>query len=1320
MYTDVGKKEKNLYKKKKEGLDLHLFPSFKQHKKLFEILMTDTTTNDNDEHTVDDDYYPMWTKVYGPKHQMYGYFNNFDGSFEWEKPDDYDDARDNNYMGEKLPYSAMPLHMGRLIAAKRIQIMVRARAGRKLVRSLKGDRKFGSMSEKERIFLNDHLYGWIELLDFTNSFRRIDLTDTHKRYPYWYHPGTAAEVWEKPGEMVNGENLHAKLTDLEARQAERKLKRKEAEARRKEHVASMELGLKEVHAKVNNEVAMQEFKAHLREKRAAEHREQLQKLEGELSIKHEDEIIQKKMREEKQAKISAERAVLHQEKMKEDEAKMHKEQSEHDKLVADLERRASVVLESGSGPWKLHVGIKSATGLRAADWALRGGGKSDPYAKIFLNGRQVGKTSALKKTLDPVWNEDIDVLIESIEELGKISWETSELAIRVYDYDLVGSDDLLGEIVFREHELLTLVNLVKDDDGMHDEHQIKRAISEMNNVLGYNEYNLTDPEGVVIKKKKEQAQGSITIAADLRVVLKKRHVLEAKQGSSAKKKKKQRAKEHQEKMMDVHDNEYKKAAYHAETGVLIAELMLPLDQESVSEWILETTFINARGLKKADRWGKSDPYVTVYVNGVSVGSSNVIKKTLNPDWNQTKDLLVHRKKCFTKKGKKTWKDSTVTFEVFDHDLVGMNDPLGQFKLKGQDLLGFVTAEARKAQEEEVADRQLFERSDKKGKGTLRVTAILKPAGSEAIAAVNAENERLAAIEARKVPAPWTVWLRMYDNVAHAEYWVHSQTGATMFDLPIPKESTKEQESKRIARVLPEELEQGPPLPYRQHMAALLIGKLARRRKARTRVLKKRGEIMSGRNGGGIDQIWIQTFHPYGCRRYFWNCITDEIVWDQPPKEMKELRSKWIRSYDATVGKFYYHQPPFDMGSWQWNIPKEFTPGGRATVVSAATSIQGMYRSFLSRMGHTRKGERKNMFSFTTMTTGKKKFKKKLRVVQRAKQTATEMSTADERAEIKLTKSVKRLEDVIENFELPFRHRSSRRSDRRKVLNATQTAIADAVTMSAAAGNRIAASRGLDTPALTKPTTEGKLSRTQQEIMSDEVEAFVQKVKLATEAVDGATAMIAWYEVETVYRLKRLLAGLTAMDIYHLSAPAQEDIGSAHEKLKTTIHDSEHVVSEMLGKLGKGFRKALRRWGKMMNEDCGSSLAAVSTSDLLPVDRTLEGVHDPLRYGRYYWMTVKKSRMMPFPVDLGGISYKRVRGYITQISKSIYMALSHANKYLMLVGDERDVRIGREEVCCCVLLFSPPLPPTHTHTHNTLTHTHSHTPILTPDVFIFCF
>jgi hypothetical protein len=32
-----------------------------------------------------------------------------------------------------------------------------------------------------------------------------------------------------------------------------------------------------------------------------------------------------------------------------------------------------------------------------------------------------------------------------------------------------------------------------------------------------------------------------------------------------------------------------------------------------------------------------------------------------------------------------------------------------------------------------------------------------------------------------------------------------------------------------------------------------------------------------------------------------------------------------------------------------------------------------------------------------------------------------------------------------------------------------------------------------------------------------------------------------------------------------------------------------------------------------------------------------------------------------------------------MSKPIYNSLEHAKRYLMLVGDERDKRIGREEV-----------------------------------------
>jgi hypothetical protein len=1235
----------------------------------------------------DDDYYPMWTKVLDPNKEegtatltrpcgAYYYYNNFDASIEWDTPDDYNAVRDKNFTLEiqKLPYSSMPRSMSRLVASIRIQSMARAHKGRKRVRAVKGDKLFESMTEEKRTLTRETTAGWLQLIDFGNVV-------VGQHYMYWYHPGTMVEAWDKPTAATEAEILAAQKKKVQAQKA-----------RRREHSERMSRGFEEQNAKVDAKQKRREFKKQQRDVRAEQHKTKMDQLHDDLHSKHNDEIIQKEEKKEKQATISAERAVEHQAKMNEDLQRMTAKQQEHDTLIHDLERRADLVLERGSGPWKLHIGVKSATGLRAADWALRGGGKSDPYVRVLLNGKDVGKTKSISKTLDPVWDANINVHIATIAELGAESWEDSELLLKVYDYDVVGSDDLLGQLSFAGVELLRLLGLTKDDEGNMNEEQRRKSMNESQNELGYSEHPLNDPEGMKVKKK-EQAKGSLTLAADLRVVLKKRHVLDAKKGAKKGKKqsqkdKKKNAKDHESHMEDLQQQEHIKAQYHAEAGVQIAEHMLPLDQNAVKEWVLEATFLSATGLKKADRWGKSDPYVQVYVNGISLGSSSILKKTLNPEWNQTKDLLVRRKKHMKGKGKTSWRESVVIFEVYDHDLVGMDDPLGRIVLEGQELLGMITAQERGQEEEETMDRQLYERNGKKAKGTLRVRAALKPAKTEDIEAVNREIERLAALEAKKVAATWTVWLRLYDNVAHAEYFAHSETGRTLYDLPIPKGSTKEKEQTRHARVLPEELAKGPPIHYRQHIAARLIGQMARRRKARTRVLRRRGEVTKLKNGGGQLQVWVKAFHPFASRNYFWNSTNNIIVWDTPPEEMQQMMKAYIRSYDGAAGMYYYHRPPFDKDSWTWNLPKEFTPGGHAQVVDAATIVQGMYRSFFSRMGRTRNGERKNMFSFSKFAETPKA-KRKMKMAQQKQQKlkmTSENSTADERAEKALNRSIERLEDVIESFELPYRHRRSSRTDRRKVLNHAHDVMVAAVAMSISAGNRIAASKGMAmTQQLAKPSTQGDGKRTTQQIMDDEVTAFSKRVSEASDAVQGAAAITAWYEVETVYRLKRLLAGLTAMDIYQLSAPAHEDVGAAHEKLKLSIHDSEHVVSEILSKLGKGFRKSLRRWGKMMNEDCGKYLANVSTSDLLPVDRTLEGAHDPLRYGRYYWMTVKRERMMPFPVDLGGISYKRMKKFIANMSKAVYTALKHAKIYLMLVGDERDSRIGREEVCSIVLV-----------------------------------
>ena len=88
----------------------------------------------------------------------------------------------------------------------------------------------------------------------------------------------------------------------------------------------------------------------------------------------------------------------------------------------------------------------------------------------------------------------------------------------------------------------------------------------------------------------------------------------------------------------------------------------------------------------------------VYVNEVSAGKSQVQSKTLNPVWNEMNvEMLITRKKHFGsgKKGKRpsTWRDSSLVFEIFDHDMVGLDDPIGRITLKGEELSLFLATSA---------------------------------------------------------------------------------------------------------------------------------------------------------------------------------------------------------------------------------------------------------------------------------------------------------------------------------------------------------------------------------------------------------------------------------------------------------------------------------------------------------------------------------------------------------------------------------------------------------------------------------------------------
>ncbi|CAD6931920.1 unnamed protein product [Tilletia laevis] len=99
-------------------------------------------------------------------------------------------------------------------------------------------------------------------------------------------------------------------------------------------------------------------------------------------------------------------------------------------------------VESVNNQGYLTVTILSAKNLRAADR----NGKSDPYVKYRLNGKEVGKTKTIKKTLNPEWNE-------KLEEVTVPSRVAAESIIEVYDFDQVGAADPLGTAVCNLAEL---------------------------------------------------------------------------------------------------------------------------------------------------------------------------------------------------------------------------------------------------------------------------------------------------------------------------------------------------------------------------------------------------------------------------------------------------------------------------------------------------------------------------------------------------------------------------------------------------------------------------------------------------------------------------------------------------------------------------------------------------------------------------------------------------------------------------------------------------------------------------------------------------
>ena len=81
--------------------------------------------------------------------------------------------------------------------------------------------------------------------------------------------------------------------------------------------------------------------------------------------------------------------------------------------------------------------VIQGSGLVAKDRNIFGKKKSsDPYVEVWMNGRKIGTTETIKKTLDPVWHTGNHY--DDIEE-GK-------LELKIFDEDKLSAPDAMGTV----------------------------------------------------------------------------------------------------------------------------------------------------------------------------------------------------------------------------------------------------------------------------------------------------------------------------------------------------------------------------------------------------------------------------------------------------------------------------------------------------------------------------------------------------------------------------------------------------------------------------------------------------------------------------------------------------------------------------------------------------------------------------------------------------------------------------------------------------------------------------------------------------------
>uniref|UniRef100_A0A8C1KSD9 Multiple C2 domains, transmembrane 1a n=1 Tax=Cyprinus carpio TaxID=7962 RepID=A0A8C1KSD9_CYPCA len=236
------------------------------------------------------------------------------------------------------------------------------------------------------------------------------------------------------------------------------------------------------------------------------------------------------------------------------------------------------------GMYQLDIVLKKGNNLAIRDR----GGTSDPYVKFKIAGKEIFRSKTIHKNLNPVWDEKVSLLVESLRE---------PLYVKVFDYDFGLQDDFMGSAYLHleslEHQRTLDVTLDLKDPHYpnHDLGSLELAVTLIPKEGDFR-------EATMLMRRSWKRSSKVITALCVWVC-----VFVTLQYQSLR-------------LSDVHRK---------------AQLW---------RGIVSIRLIEARHLQPMDANGLSDPYVKFRM-GDQKYRSKTIPKTLNPQWREQFDFHLY-------------------------------------------------------------------------------------------------------------------------------------------------------------------------------------------------------------------------------------------------------------------------------------------------------------------------------------------------------------------------------------------------------------------------------------------------------------------------------------------------------------------------------------------------------------------------------------------------------------------------------------------------------------------------------------------------------